>query len=1400
MKDHDAQRVVDREWGEDACDGLYGTHVGSCDADSLEDLQKRWGQEFSNCLLQCTLCFRSMKPRAFVTHTLDHAELMVTADGPDTWNKTDMINGVSLEKLVGHLLQHKCSWPGCASAFVSKQHLRLHSTKHATVLQAPVPRHLAGGSWLGSAGANAFKDITGFDVPNLLGLHVSGMSKQALLPPAQPATFADLGIHEKATKAFEAHGVVGASSRISSTPIVSCGVCSKQLTSDCSLWEHRRESHRALFPGLPEKPPLAPATANDQSRRDDGAQSDEHNPLTTSAGTRTGRKPYNSKTRPRVRGKYKCGVCGFASKAQTHDCQAELVKRQLMARANGMDPAAIDKQRGKWRKPLHQRVHQPTIEYVERDGTAQQDPLGQWLLSGLAPKQSDAGRDGSGAAAGAHFSRQDGSAVFEQLLLHPVRDAAPWKNVSTKKKSARRVRDACITPGCTTESRAASQFCFKHNGQAAECTVAGCIKRARSGYNFCYTHRSALGRQVKARPGLASAHLPLGPALQTPSHEPEPTPPLAAQAFEAVDVDGFVFYGSATAFPKPLVSSNGRDAKKSRPHDGHAASQARKRVARAPASTVLKSKATAMLDTVHVDTTKVQNTLARHKPANLTQRNGSPAIPPPRNLKPWPSNASENRNKKKLHVLPFEKALVFARSLNLTSSTQWNAFSKSGARPSNIPSNPHRTYQHSGFISYRHWLGVEIAKQPRALPSAHTVFGDRGAGQPAVLTPPAAPHVKARCSINLAGSAAKMPAYGGHGPKMASLPRGELVPLSLSEKQPARARAPNHDATPPYGHWTSDSAPARWDASGSRGPSQESASAASYKNVVWYDDASSTDTYSRGSAGLKLKRLFSHSEAGSATAKLARACGTATQLPLQDIDTAKASQNLPKRACHVKPSSLIGKHVVETSKGPATCNQVALRNRLLRLTQATAPSPAPPTSPAGRMSLSVVDTARFDKAPEISPCRLSFRTPPSSINNSNGSKPTAGLKAADASSCFGAARQIIATAVQPHVPSLGGLPRAGETRQANPPELGSPAHRNPKTKAPTAWPRVATTNKKPLLEGTSGSSVQSKPMPVLAPPKASEGSRQLLDKNKKDAEKRALTKEEENFNAWYSKQSAGAARSLTLAGIMPASTSIATVPKATETIAKRSNAAPVGAAKGAAATAMARARAKASVAMAAAAAKTAAAAAAMATVTAKTAAVAATAAKTTAPVTAPAPTTAATSAAATNTTALVTAPVTTASATAAAKAKATAPVTAPVTMASATAATTATEDSTGATRNTTAPARTHSTVVAGATTTEGGTASMCNTTAPTPVPAPVVLEGVFDIAQVLAHRKRKRKVFYLIRWQGYSDEHNTWEPEKNVSHCKHLLAAYWKENERRKTDKRAEKHKLAAKRIEELTP
>jgi len=61
---------------------------------------------------------------------------------------------------------------------------------------------------------------------------------------------------------------------------------------------------------------------------------------------------------------------------------------------------------------------------------------------------------------------------------------------------------------------------------------------------------------------------------------------------------------------------------------------------------------------------------------------------------------------------PFSEARVFVRGLGLQNQVAWRAWTKSGARPDDIPANAYEVYKEKGWVSWGDWLGTgRIAPQ-----------------------------------------------------------------------------------------------------------------------------------------------------------------------------------------------------------------------------------------------------------------------------------------------------------------------------------------------------------------------------------------------------------------------------------------------------------------------------------------------------------------------------------------------------------------------------------------------------------------------------------------------------------------------------------------------------------------
>merc|ERR1711990_509859 len=50
-------------------------------------------------------------------------------------------------------------------------------------------------------------------------------------------------------------------------------------------------------------------------------------------------------------------------------------------------------------------------------------------------------------------------------------------------------------------------------------------------------------------------------------------------------------------------------------------------------------------------------------------------------------------------------------------------------------------------------------------------------------------------------------------------------------------------------------------------------------------------------------------------------------------------------------------------------------------------------------------------------------------------------------------------------------------------------------------------------------------------------------------------------------------------------------------------------------------------------------------------------------------------------------------------------------------------------------------------------------------------EENYEVEDIVNHRHKKGKVEYLIRWKGYTDKDDTWEPEENLD-CPDKITAY----------------------------
>ena len=61
-------------------------------------------------------------------------------------------------------------------------------------------------------------------------------------------------------------------------------------------------------------------------------------------------------------------------------------------------------------------------------------------------------------------------------------------------------------------------------------------------------------------------------------------------------------------------------------------------------------------------------------------------------------------------------------------------------------------------------------------------------------------------------------------------------------------------------------------------------------------------------------------------------------------------------------------------------------------------------------------------------------------------------------------------------------------------------------------------------------------------------------------------------------------------------------------------------------------------------------------------------------------------------------------------------------------------------------------------------------------PPPDLIEGEeeYEVEEIRGHRMHRSKLQFLIKWKGYSEAENTWEPLSNLKHAQSLLESYKK--------------------------
>jgi len=63
-------------------------------------------------------------------------------------------------------------------------------------------------------------------------------------------------------------------------------------------------------------------------------------------------------------------------------------------------------------------------------------------------------------------------------------------------------------------------------------------------------------------------------------------------------------------------------------------------------------------------------------------------------------------------------------------------------------------------------------------------------------------------------------------------------------------------------------------------------------------------------------------------------------------------------------------------------------------------------------------------------------------------------------------------------------------------------------------------------------------------------------------------------------------------------------------------------------------------------------------------------------------------------------------------------------------------------------------------------------------PEPVTVEGTpeYKVEEIMNSRLKRDKLKFLVKWSGYTDDYNTWEPEANCANSRDIIKEFYKSN------------------------